>query len=290
VVAELVRRGFASRSAGLFDSLVSFCRTISLLISTRDSLILSSNLKANIIALFLTRAPHIMVLNGMGIVRKSKVFRKILGQLVMRSTRLHLVAQSYADFRYFRRFYPQVPMTWIPGSGGTAKLLGPSDVPIIVQRDKKLPLVARDVAGLFSSLLTTSTLVVVGCTDHQSVSKLLPIEHQSVGFVPSSEIFRYGGTFIQPEGYGEGFPHSLADAIASRMTILIANRESIRYGLARMGAALHPVAPGWSLLQLSARLIELTSSKEIALKTADLCERLIDRTSQPNKAVTEQPV
>jgi len=182
-----------------------------------------------------------------------------------------MIIQSYADYRYLRRFGVHQNLLWLPGSGGRAKSYQERGARLVVQRDRKIAAVAQDLNRLFDRSPSDRRLIVVGCDDDDFVGALFSgVAVRSMGYVASDLIFQQGGTFLQPSGYGEGFPHTLADAIASDMPTLISNREYVRYGLHRIGARRRPLCIGWSTLESSPTLRHNVSEARIAEATVDI--------------------
>ena len=268
-------RGHPLDSRGLFDSLCRLPRLLAGLLTGGRGLVVSSNLKTNAITLAFTRQPKVVIVNGLGRYRSSRTVRGIMSLLLGLRGNTHAIVQNYADYRYLRRRCPEVTMEWMPGSGGTAKSTGPRDTVVIVQRDPKIAAVASDVVKLLQSQKPAPPLVVVGCTDADQLDRLFgAIVYRSVGYVAPEAIFAQGGTFLQPMGYGEGFPHTLADALVSGMDIYISNLEVLRYGLGRFGATRTPIAPGWSRLVVSEALVQAVHVDTITTRIVDICETL----------------
>jgi hypothetical protein len=120
-----------------------------------------------------------------------------------------------------------------------------------------------------------SDLLIVGCKDEEKLRTLFPENTwKAVGYVDSTKIFNNSGIFLQPTGYGEGFPHSLADAIVSGMEVWISDIEYLRYGLGRLGAVKKSIAPGWSRLFVSKDLRRAVSSQSIVAATCEICAKI----------------
>jgi hypothetical protein len=277
VIAELERRGLVVQSQGFLESVPGFLVTLTRVLGHRADLLFSSNLKSNILVLAFGRGQTLILLNGLGRLRQRRWFRALFLLLLRNRKAVEIVVQSYADFRYLRRQRLTVPLHWVPGSGGSMKHTGDPGVAVLVQRDNKIALVAADLKSLFDTHRGTIELVVVGCRDQRRLAAILPVPHRSTGIIPTSDIFRDGGIFIQPSGYGDGFPHTLADAIISGMEIWISNRAALRSGVSRLGARLIPLAPGWSRLVEREGPAAAVSVPTIAARMADLCEAGIAR-------------
>lgn len=249
LMERLTALGYEIESLGTLDRMARFPLLALRLIGGRSGRLISSNLKSNLFALMLCRRPKMVILNGMGRLRGNGRFRALLLTFLRLRRNTVAVVQNYADFRYLRRYCPLANLVWVPGSGGTAKSLGNAETAVMVQRDNKIGLVSCSVVSLLAAITPRRTLAVVGCKDKAKLKTLFPdVELIMPGVVPSEDIFRNGGIFVQPTGYGEGFPHTLADAIVSGMDILISDIEFLRYGLGELGGRRSPLAPGWSRL------------------------------------------
>lgn len=250
-MSALEAEGWSLESDGIFENGKPRLKTILAIVFGFGPPLISSNMRTNLLTLSCFWRRGLVILNGLGRHRRSTLLRRLVLLLLAVSHRKQVAIQNYADYRYFRRFGLGPSPVWVPGSGGTEKVTGPAGVPLIVQRDDKLASVAADLLKLFAAVPPVHPLAVVGCTDRAMVAKCLPgVPLENAGYLPSADIFRQGGIFLQPGGYGEGFPHALADAVASRMAILISNREYLRYGLHRLGCRLVSVGEGWSRLDV----------------------------------------
>jgi len=138
---------------------------------------------------------------------------------------------------------------------------------VTIQRDDKLPIVAPSLIQLVRSCEQEHPLIVVGCKDSAMVkSQLDDVPHVSLGYLPANEILSGGQTFAQPSGYGEGFPHSLADAIVSGMDIIIAPIEYRRYGLYKLQVVPDKRADSHIHFKSTQRLQDTLSAERITTK------------------------
>lgn len=273
LIDTLGARGHSIESCGLFEGTAKLLALTLRLLLGRNGLVLSSNMKSNLFTLLFCRRAKVIILNGMGRFRGNRRFRFLLRVHLGLRKNTAVAVQNYADFRYLRRYSPSVYLKWVPGSGGSEKPIGDVKSAVIVQRDNKIALVALDVARLVSTLSDRTELAIVGCTDSKLLQNLFPhTAYQSVGLVPPTEIFRAGGIFLQPTGYGEGFPHTLADAIVSGMEIYISDVEYLRYGLTYIGGMRQPVAQGWSRLVYNERLGDAVRVQTITSHMVEMCE------------------
>lgn len=269
---ELRRAGVSFESIGIFDAPLGLPALVFRLLFGRVELILSSNLKANIFCMAFLRVPKVVILNGMGRFRRKKLVRWLLLFLLRLQRDVRLIAQNYADYRYLKRYSSRLRLFWLPGSGGTVKEIGNQDVAVVVQRDSKIGRVAKDVRALLNEKKNLADLLIVGCENQEQLITLFPEKKwRSVGYVESTKIFIGAGIFLQPTGYGEGFPHTLADALVSGMEVWISNIEYLRCGLGRLGADREPVAPGWSRVIVSENLLKSVGSQSIARATYGIC-------------------
>jgi len=241
---KILRSKFKNVSSmGLFgDRFISKVKFMLLAIFS-NIFVISSNLRSNVFSLGFFWTRGVVILNGMGRFRKSKTLRILLIALFNINYRKSFLIQSYADYRYFNR-YSNKNFYWVPGSGGVCKKIGSCQSLLSVQRNDKLNLTG-------ASLLEFSNYIeqkvnIVGCTNESTKNFS---NFNFIGRVESKNIFLSGGVFLQPKGYGEGFPHTLADAIVSKMKIYISSSEYVRYGLHKLGGRRDVIFKGWFLLK-----------------------------------------
>jgi len=227
-----------------------------------NTFIISSNLKSNFVSLMFFWKKGVVILNGIGRYRGDKVLRVTLLLLFRLNWRKAIIVQSCADYRYFRRFSLK-EYYWVPGSGGRYKKFGPKKRMLLIQRDDKIQLVFHSVSKLLDSI-QSKPLSIVGCQDHEMVYGLFKdYKVNSIGRKDPEDIFLEGGVFIQPSGYGEGFPHTLADAIVSDLEIYIDSKEFIRYGLGRLGGGRKKISDNWCKLEGSKDISHVVNSDSI---------------------------
>ncbi|GEK73664.1 hypothetical protein HHA04nite_22080 [Halomonas halophila] len=107
---------------------------------------------------------------------------------------------------------------------------------------------------------------MVGCEREGLAGRLLNngrVDVVEVGFVPQDEIFYLGNVFVQPSGYGEGFPHTLADALVSDMRVIIDKGEYLKYGLWKMDCDAKMIAQGWLEVVAGSEAREKVSAKAV---------------------------
>jgi hypothetical protein len=245
LIRQLDAQGFSPVRLGLFENGHPNLRDIMALAKPGRTGAVASNLRSNLVALVCVWRRGLVILNGMGRQRQRATLRRIL-RLGFSANRFKQIAvQNRADYRYFRRYLPEdarARLHWVPGSGGSARDFGNASGLIAVQRADKLPLVA-DALKQALSLMPASTLTLVGCTadDLNAAPSMAQERVKCVGRVPQDALLKDGDIFVQPRGYGEGFPHSLADALVSGMPALIHRRDLSQYGLRVLGADVQPV-------------------------------------------------
>lgn len=198
-----------------------------------DNVVISSNLKCNLIVLFFRRKKTIVIINGMGRFRQNKIFRWLVINLIkVRSDNIIIYIQNYADFRYFRRS-AKSRVYWCPGSGGVRRKVRDRDRTIVISRPGKFKLVAESISKFVSK--TGFEVDVVGCDDIfiQNVHSSKKIK--GLGYLDQSEIFMTAKYVFQPSGYGEGIPHCVVDALCSNLTVIMERRQFIQFGLGKLG-------------------------------------------------------
>lgn len=249
LMERLRQSGLALEEVGLFEGGRPVLRSVLRALFGRHDLILASNLRSNLMALLAFWTPGMVILNGLGRYRRRPSARWLVGRLLRMNGRKAIVIQSRADYRFFRRHVGGAHLYWVPGSGGSEKTVGNTDRPLAVQRPDKIGAVAESLQAYFEATGAARDLVLVGCPDTPEMRAAFPgFELELTSTVPAADLFRRGGLFLQPTGYGEGVPHTLVDAIVSRMGVAIANIEYLRYGFARLGITREPLGPGWSRL------------------------------------------
>ncbi|MGF1697552.1 hypothetical protein L4C54_17965 [Vibrio lamellibrachiae] len=270
LMGELDSRGLAFKSIGLLDSAFGFLYYIMSLMLL-DRFFISSNIKSNIVFMLFFWRKGVIIINGMGRKRTSRLFRLSINLLFKINIRKKIVFQNYADYRYFtylskRKYY------WVPGSGGNARRLGQTENIVIVSRDSKLPLIASSIISAFSLVDGKSKVVLVGCSKAVVQDYFHGEQALGTGFLPQSEIFGGGYRFFQPSGYGEGIPHTLVDALCSGMQIYIYKHDYIKFGLHRLGFK-YSIVDGLLLeLSYSDRHVNSLREKVVSLKYLELVD------------------
>lgn len=190
----------------------------------KDSLVITSDGKVNLFYLLFVFGNQLIILNGLGKYERNRFVRKILlfSQHIKKNSQL--CCQSYRDYRYFQRFMNS-KVYWIPGSGGTLRTIGNNPIPLIVSRQRKFAMMG-DVISTLS--LRFKKIYVLGLEEHESKRSFEFIEF--LGKRKQTDIFNETSLFLQLDGYGEGVPHSLVDAICSKMDIIIQKKCWIKFG------------------------------------------------------------
>ncbi len=263
---RLQKSGFNVVSIGLFDHDRHLFKVVWFLLSNSLCYMVSSNLRTNCVVLLLLWMPGLIILNGLGRHRKSRLLRIYLLHMFAFNCRKVIAIQNYGDYRYFRRHVysgAYSRLAWVPGSGGTARSYGKRPGVQIIQRDDKIDLVADCVCDAMR-LFSIKNLAVVGCSPSPRLQQLMPGSF-GVGYVPQSEILCYGNIFLQPLGYGEGFPHSMSDALVSGMDVLITRKAYITYGLHQLNAPVVQSVGGWYRISPNLELKSLIAVEEISI-------------------------
>ena len=276
LMEKISQRGQAIESIGLFDQLSALPILLLRLLFGSYGFVLSSNLKSNLAVLVFANRRQVVILNGLGRYRNRKTFRLLMNALILLRKGARIIVQNYADYRYLKRHCPSAKLYWIPGSGGTRKQVGPAASAVIVQRNKKIEMVAPDISAFLEKLEPRPTLTIVGCTDKEKLDLLFAgTPFRSAGFVDPERIFQEGRIFLQPTGYGEGFPHTLADAIVSGMDIHISSKEYLRYGLGRLGGERQSITEGWCRLQINKELQNAVHVESISQAVLNVCDQVL---------------
>lgn len=247
---KLTEAGYSTKSHGFFDSFLETKTCLKNICFNKSSLIISSNLKANLICSVLRKSDCIIILNGLGRMRKIKVFRKFFIKLYSNNKECNLIVQNYADYRYLKLHTNIQNIFWIPGSGGTLRKHGDNQEAMIVQRDSKIRIVAPSIKAIARLLGPEIRINIIGCNDFKLVNELFHSQqYVNIGYVDQENIFESGSVFIQPSGYGEGFPHTLSDAILSDLKIIITKKDYVRFGIYRLGGRRRELNEEWLVVE-----------------------------------------
>lgn len=193
------------------------------------SLVVSSNMRANIVVLTFCRGNNVIILNGLGRWRESKTFRYFLKFLMRMRSGNEYIIQNYADYRYFKRYLPTQKLNWICGTGGTEKRVSNNTKTCVgvVSREAKLFLQVESISDFEQKL--GQELQFVGVDNVSSLGK-----RNCYGYVNPSEIFQNINELFLPDGYGEGFPHVACDALTSGMRCWLSKKSFVQYGCSKM--------------------------------------------------------
>jgi len=251
-------RGYNIRSIGIMDSPI---KSFFSMLNTCH-LVISSNLKSNLLTLIINPINYMIILNGLGRFRRSFLLRYCLVFLLKRSKGVVCI-QNYADYRFFRLFAKKDNINWVPGSGGTKRNVSSKNKILIVSRKAKLKMIAPHLK-IFSKIISHSEIVIVGCSSKEVVEcGLVEDQFFGLGYVNQSDLFSEGNTFLQLPGYGEGVPHTLVDAVCSDMNILITKSDFIQFGLRKLDMELSPGPGDFYYLQFGLKAIGSVSLESI---------------------------
>lgn len=230
--------GYEVRSVGIYN----VGELLQLAFGRRHAIVFSSNMRANLCNLLFIWRHGIVLFNGLGRLRGFKAFRVFILALVSINKRKRAIVQNYADYRYFKRCGISVDL--VMGSGGVVRALADGvDRPFIVSRATKLSYSVPGASVIHKAAGLIRPLTVVGASSDDA-RELDLTDVEFAGVVDQSRIFKYGNQFLQPSGYGEGFPHSLADAIVSGLEIFMEKRTFVQLGLHKIGATWSEINTG----------------------------------------------
>jgi hypothetical protein len=202
------------------------------LILSRDVLIIGSNLKTNLVILLFFWKKKIIIINGLGRFRRSKLLRLFLIFLIKYQFRNNKIfIQNYADYRYFRsKNLKSTQVHWLPGSGGVKRQLGSTTSNVaVITRESKLPTQINSLKDFARSDRELRRLAIVG-VEYTEASSLSDFRFDFMGYVSQNDILSFSNNLLVPDGYGEGIPHTLVDALSSGARIFLSKRNYIGYG------------------------------------------------------------
>ena len=220
------------KSCGLYDDVLSFLFTLFSIVSPNNQVVVSSNLKSNLVVFLFFWKSKIIIINGLGRFRRSPKLRTVLVFLIKCQRRENIIlVQNYADYRFFRKQnYSLTKIYWMPGSGGIKRSVGLDQYSAsVITRDSKLPNQIKSIREFYSSGLGPARLKLIGVTRGRNID-FNNIPHEFVGYVDQEKILSFSKNIIVPDGYGEGIPHNLVDAIVSNASIFLTKRNYIQYG------------------------------------------------------------
>ena len=265
LISKCFNSGLSINSFGIFDGVFSFVYSIFILLIPSQIYkhsVLVSNIKSNLLSMMFFTSKAVVIVNGLGRWRNSKPFRFCFIILMNCNFRKIFAIQNYADYRYLSKFsISKKRLEWIPGSGGTKRSIGDKDGYSVVQRPDKLKLVKSDISKVID-MFNLDMVHIVGCNGSHNES-WNGADIIFTGYVDQNSIFQYSNGFIQPGGYGEGLPQTLADAVASNMNIIISKSQYVKYGLGLLGGRLANPDEAWSKLIINPRFQRQLSSKYI---------------------------
>lgn len=252
---------------GLFDSPIKSLKTLLGLLFLKYTLIVSSNLRTNLFILLIVWKRKIVIINGLGRHRKSKLLRAVILFLINKQFRNNAIfIQNYADYRFFSKFSKgSSEIIWMPGSGGVERQISSASGSIsVITRDEKIPTQLASIQDFLSKLPTQISLVLIGIKN-DNVLNLKNIPFSSVGYVAQSKILKYSDSVLVPEGYGEGIPHIMVDAIMSNAKVYTSKRNFTQYGFYKYSS--YERFPGteiWLKLIINQELQALVASDRIS--------------------------
>ena len=194
----------------------------------KKKIFVSSNGLCNVIILLLP-IYKVLIFNGFGRYEKSKFVRIFILIILKKFKKSTASVQSYRDYRYFR-LHGARRINWVPGSGGTKRPInGRPEHSIIVSRKEKINYL-HEISGIHKNF---ANVAVVGVENYSEIA----LKYKNIKFLgirSQDDIFDNAKLMLQLNGYGEGIPHSLVDAILSNLDISISKRVWIKSGFYKM--------------------------------------------------------
>lgn len=259
LISKFLKNGFNVYSIG-FNNLIFKLK----IFFKNDNYLISSNLKANLfIILFFFKKKCTIIINGLGRFRGSKFFRFLIIFLFNFNSNKSYIFQNHADYRYFNKFIFNNHCFFILGSGGSKRICGQNRDILVIQRDGKLNLIKPSLIDYIKTF-KFNKIFIIGCSPKKKRTiKKLGINVFSLGKVHQNKIFYNGNIFLQPDGYGEGFPHTLSDAIMSDMEIHINKKTFILLGLYKYDLLIKKLSDKWLLLRSTSKIKILVNKNKI---------------------------
>ena len=228
----------------------------------RAKLVVSSNMRANLVCLLFFQKNRVIILNGLGNLRRSRLLLRLFLLLIyVNRNHISLIAQNYRDFRWLRK--KDVRVKYIMGSGGESLPVGPFSSYsnwAVITRDSKFEKQKQYITSFIESV-KPSNLKIYGLSGKKDVSNYSAV---SVGFVEPSEFFMNSNSYFHAGGYSEGFPHSLAYAICSDCLIAVDRKQWIEFGLFRFDIS-YEVKGMFFLFRPTQVLKDVVSSENVVI-------------------------
>ena len=259
----------------LSEHYVMDVRNIFSFVFARKEITVSSNLRANLINLIFWSKKKVIILNGTGRLKKKLFFRKLLLLCLFFQRKNLLICQNYQDFRYFRKYSHCIPI-FIMGSGGKRfdknRCVEKNPVPLMVSRSSKI-ILQKEAIFQFSKIFA-KRLDLVGVTGEIDADLKLVLD--SRGWMDRSKIFSLYSEIFHPGGYGEGFPHVLADAFCNDFQVIISKKDFINYGLYRFISE-YEVESGFVITQSNAKSYDILNLEKINQEYISHIDRFVKK-------------
>lgn len=224
--------------------------------------VVSSNLKSNVLSLLLF-SRGILILNGLGRHQKSSIFRRLLiwGVFLNRSRKQFFV-QRYRDYRWLRRFVKGIEVEWMLGSGVKSLKITADETPgtyVTISRPEKLRIIEKQLIGA-AEKLRARKILIYGVDANYQLQTQPGFTVSFMGYVRPNEFFAQSKNFLQVDGYGEGFPHTLAYALCSNTNVTIDKKLSRSLGMYRLPVKRSSVGEGFETLEAFPRAVDMLSN------------------------------
>ena len=176
-----------------------------------------------------------ILVNGLGSFRHFSFFRFFILGLFLLNKHKIIVFQNYADYRWARRFL-RSDVAWVPGSGGRARLINLSSQSFtIVTRPTKLGMVKTSLLKFVGSVPIDTRFNLIGISPADLIgSGIVDNRFCALGYKEQSKVISFGGTLFVPDGYGEGIPHVMVDALVSGLPVVLTKKSYTKYGLSKL--------------------------------------------------------
>lgn len=260
-------------SFGLLDTYYS--PLLFMIHQLKGGVTISSNLKSNLFTL-LTGAKGPLILNGLGRYEKSRIFRYIFLCLARLRKKKVFFVQRYRDYLWLKRHIPGILINWMPGSGTEPLSITNKKTPgtfVVISRPEKLKVIETQLLSAARKIGIKKLLIYGVDSGYDFIDK--PNFNVSfMGYVTPSEFFLKCNNFLQVGGYGEGFPHTLAYALSSGVTVIIDKKLSRSLGMYKLPVNRTPIAEGLESLEGKPELIKILSAESVYRGVIDEVEKM----------------
>ena len=162
-----------------------------------SQLIISSNIRSNLLALFFFKNNRLIILNGLGRLSNSYLLRYIFILLLRFQSNYVLSVQNFRDYRWLK--INGIDCYLVYGSGGRSFYSNPKgNTVLVISRNSKILLQIKSLVK-FAKNFPSTKYEFIGFTDE--AKKLSIFDSLFRGHLAPKNFFINSNVFFQPSGY-----------------------------------------------------------------------------------------